>query len=92
LRSKARERSDKGSRSGNLKVLCQRRLVGPLLHENETIGILSIYVHSVRDAARFRARTSNMLLAQAQSFLNSAVLRDDTSDYQNHSDDSSCAA
>lgn len=62
----------------------QRRLVGPLLNKNETIGILSIDVHRVRDATGLGSRASNVLLAQAKSLMNSAGLRGDTSDYENH--------
>lgn len=65
-------------------MLRQRRLVRPLLDKNKSIGILSIDVHSVRDATGLGSRASNVLLAQAKSLMNSAALRDDTSDYENH--------
>jgi hypothetical protein len=62
----------------------QRRLVCPLLNKNETIGILRIDVHRVRDAAGLGSRASNVLLAQTESLLNSAAPRGDTSEYENH--------
>lgn len=65
-------------------MLRQRRLVRPLLDKNKTIGILSIDVHRVRDAAGLDSRTSNVHLAQTESLLNSAALRGDTSEYENH--------
>lgn len=85
FRGQTRECSDKVSRSRNLEMVRQRRLVGPLLNKNETIGILSIDVHRVRDATGLGSRASNVLLAQNESLLNSAALRGDTSDYENHS-------
>jgi hypothetical protein len=66
-------------------MLRQRRLIGPLLYKDETIGILGIYMHCVRNTAGLGPRTSDVRLAQAESFLNSAALRDNTSDYENHS-------
>jgi hypothetical protein len=86
LRGQACERSDKVARSLNLEMLCQSRLVGPFLDKNETIWIFGIYVHGMRNAAGLGPRTSNVRLAQSERFPNSAALRNDTSDDEDHSD------
>jgi hypothetical protein len=62
----------------------QRRLVSPLLEEEQPHRVLAVDMHIMRDAARLPARALDMLKARMEHLVESILARDNAARYQNH--------
>jgi len=62
----------------------QRRLVSPLLEEEQPHRVLAVDMHVMRDAARLLAGALDMLQARAEHVVESILARDNAASYENH--------
>src|SRR4051812_28767399 len=82
----ALERSYKRLRTFDGEMRAQRRLVSPLLEEEQPHRVLAVDMHVMRDAARLLAGTLDMLQARAEHVVESLLARDNAASYENHAE------
>jgi len=80
----ALERSYKRLRAFDRKMRAQRRLISPLLEEEQPHRVLAVDMHIMRDAAWLLARALDMLQARAEHIVECLLARQNTARYENH--------
>jgi len=62
----------------------ERGAVGPVLDEDQVVRILDVVVHGVQQAARFAARSPDVLEAQAHDLVDRLGTGSDASGHDDH--------